>query len=102
MRNEISVYPNEIDPLLFFSDISIEQTDIIEHYIELIKDNKYSEASQLLNMSEVFFYGAWVLNLFGNQLNKIGAYLLSKKKKTFFIYQDNEPDANEGTIWIGN
>ncbi len=102
MKNTISIFPQGIDTRTFFSDISIDYTDLMSQYQLLIKQGKYSEASKLLNNSDASFYGAWIFNLFDNRLKNIGEYLLTLEKPKLTIYQNTEP--NEGLIenltWI--
>lgn len=105
MKNTISIFPNGIDSRVFFSDLGIDDLNTIHQYHSLLSQGKYSQASQLLNNSEVFFYGAWSLNLLENRLNKIGSYLLAKEKRNISaVCQDAEPTENlkEGFVWIGS
>ena len=44
--NPVSFYPDKIDPLLFFQDISLENVEIMNTYERLIKKGRYSEASE--------------------------------------------------------
>ena len=67
MRNVLSIFPDGIDTRVYFSDICLEDVPVMNTYQELIKSEKYSEASELLNNNDnITFYGAWVLNLFSN------------------------------------
>lgn len=105
MRNESSIFPDGIDSRVYFSDIDLNNVEFMNTYQELIKNGKYSEASQLLNSNDnVFFYGAWVLNMFENRLRNIGEYLLTKEKQSANIYQPDEPTENlkYNMIWIGD
>ena len=103
LHNTTSYFPNVIDDRLFFSDLDLEHLSIFEEYKELIKNNKYTEAAKLLNNSEIDFYGSWLFNLFENQLEAIGTYLLKKPKKTQLqTYSSAEPtNVNIGRVWIG-
>lgn len=104
MKNTLSIFPNGIDSRIFFSDISIEFTDLMRRYQELIKQELYSDASKLLNNSDVFFYGAWLFHLFDNRLLKIEPALLNLEKPKLTTYQPNEPTDNlSGNMsWIGD
>ena len=105
MRNVLSVFPDGIDSRVYFSDINLENVSIMNQYQELIKAGRYTDASQLLNSNDnIFFYGAWVLNMFENRLRNTGKYLLNKEKISANIYQSEEPteDLKENLIWIGD
>ena len=105
MRNVLSVFPDGIDSRVYFSDINLENVSVMNQYQELIKAGRYTDASQLLNSNDnIFFYGAWVLNMFENRLRNTGKYLLSKEKTSANIYQPEEPTENlrKNLIWIGD
>lgn len=105
MRNIFSVFPDGIDSRIYFSDISLENVSFMNTYQELINAGRYTDASQLLNNNDdVFFYGAWVLNMFENRLRNTGKYLLTKEKSSANIYQPEEPTENlkDNMIWIGD
>lgn len=105
MRNESSVFPDGIDPRVYFSDIDLDNVEFMHNYQELIQNGKYTEASQLLNSNDnVTFYGAWVLNMFENRLRNTGEYLLTKKKASANTYQSKEPTEGlvKNMIWIGD
>ena len=59
-------------------------------------------ASEYLNNSEVFFYGAWILNLFENRLCAIGNYAINILPKNILTqYYENEPENTyKGMNWI--
>ncbi len=102
MKNTLSIFPNGFDSRIFFSDISIDYTDLMSQYQSLINQGKYSEASQLLNNSDASFYGAWIFNLFDNRLKNIGEYLLTLEKPKLTVCQSIEPTEGlvENLTWI--
>ena len=102
MKNILSIFPNGIDSRVFFSDIDLDNINIMNEHENLIKQGKYTDASQLLNNSDVFFYGAWFLNMIENRLVNIGNHLLSKQKPQLTTYQDSEPTENltKNMVWI--
>ena len=71
MRNTQTVFPNGVDELQFFSDISIDQVPIMENYLRLLNSGNYTSASEYLKNSGVFYYGAWFLNMMENRLRTI-------------------------------
>ena len=104
MRNTQTVFPNGVDELQFFSDISIDQVPIMENYLRLLNSGNYTSASEYLKNSGVFYYGAWFLNMMENRLRTIGNYLTNLEDLELVTYSDSEPSESEvfdGMNWIG-
>ena len=104
MRNTQTVFPNGVDELQFFSDISIDQVPIMENYLRLLNSGNYTSASEYLKNSGVFYYGAWFLNMMENRLRTIGNYLTNLEDLNLVTYSDSEPSESEvfdGMNWIG-
>ena len=103
MRNTQTVFPNGVDELQFFSDISIDQVPIMENYLRLLNSGNYTSASEYLKNSGVFYYGAWFLNMMENRLRTIGNYLTNLEDLKLVTYSDSEPSESEvfdGMNWI--
>ena len=103
MRNTQTVFPNGVDELQFFSDISIDQVPIMENYLRLLNSENYTSASEYLKNSGVFYYGAWFLNMMENRLRTIGNYLTNLEDLNLVTYSDSEPSESEifdGMNWI--
>ena len=103
MRNTQTVFPNGVDELQFFSDISIDQVSIMENYLRLLNGGNYTSASEYLKNSGVFYYGAWFLNMMENRLRTIGNYLTNLEDLELVTYSDSEPSETEvfdGMNWI--
>ena len=103
MRNTQTVFPNGVDELQFFSDISIDQVPIMENYLRLLNSGNYTSASEYLKNSGVFYYGAWFLNMMENRLRTIGNYLTNLEALNLVTYSDSEPSESEvfdGMNWI--
>ena len=103
MRNTQTVFPNGVDELQFFSDISIDQVYIMENYLRLLNSGNYTSASEYLKNSGVFYYGAWFLNMMENRLRTIGNYLTNLEDLNLVTYSDSEPSESEvfdGMNWI--
>ena len=103
MRNTQTVFPNGVDELQFFSDISIDQVPIMENYLRLLNSGNYTSASEYLKNSGVFYYGAWFLNMMENRLRTIGNYLTNLEDLNLVTYSDSEPSESEvfdGMNWI--
>lgn len=102
MRNTASIYPNGIDSRVYAQDINLENISVFNEYQSLLAQGRYIEASELLNNSDAYFYGAWMLNLLENRLRKIGENVMSMEKPKLTIYQSGEPKVNVGMTWISN
>ena len=103
MRNTQTVFPNGVDELQFYSDISIDQVSIMENYLRLLNSGNYTSASEYLKNSGVFYYGAWFLNMMENRLRTIGNYLTNLEDLNLVTYSDSEPSESEvfdGMNWI--
>ena len=103
MRNTPTVFPNGVDELQFYSDISIDQAPIMENYLRLLNSGNYTSASDYLKNSGVFYYGAWFLNMMENRLRTIGNYLTNLEDLELVTYSDSEPSELEvfdGMNWI--
>ena len=103
MRNTQTVFPNGVDELQFYSDISIDQVPIMENYLRLLNSGNYTSASDYLKNSGVFYYGAWFLNMMENRLRTIGNYLTNLEDLELVTYSDSEPSETEvydGMNWI--
>lgn len=96
-------FPSAIDERLFFNDISINQVSIMKNYYNFLNAKNYNMASKYLNNSEVFFYGAWCLNLLENRLYAIGNYIIQLEDMNLLVYNNLEPSTSElydGMAWI--
>ena len=101
MRNTQTVFPNGVDELQFYSDISIDQVPIMENYLRLLNSGNYTSASEYLKNSGVFYYGAWFLNMMENRLRTIGNYLTNLEDLELVAYSNSEPsEVFDGMNWI--
>lgn len=91
--NPLSFYPDKIDPLIFFQDVSLDNIEIMNRYDNLIKQGKYSEASEYINsQSDICGYFANFLNAIENRIYSLQEYLLTiKKPKQPFVFSDEDP-----------
>ena len=97
-----NVFPEQIDSRLFMSDTDLEHIDLLQQYQNLLRRKKYSDASDLLENSDSFYYGASLFNLLEDRLHRIGQYLIAKEdKETIGYYQTTTPvSPRKGTFWI--
>ena len=101
MKDYSSVFPDNVDKLNFFQDISIDKIPIMEKHQRMIAQKTYSAASEYLNEQDITFYGAWVLNMFEERLIAIENYILYQlEKPNLTTYKDIEPtNVDVGYCW---
>ena len=101
MKDTSTKFPQEIDSRTFFQDVDISQVPIMQEYYKLLNAGNYDMTSDLLNNSEVSFYGAWLLNMWENRLNAVGEYVMKLEKPKLITYQSTEPtNLYQGMNWI--
>lgn len=101
LYSPISNYPDSIDPLIFFQDVSLEKLEIMKVYNDLIAQGKYSEANEYISNQEIYGYFADYLNAIENRIYNLQAHLLTKEPKQPFVSSDSEPiTINDEMIWI--
>lgn len=104
MKNVNTKFPSQIDDRIFFQDLNIDQTLIMKQYYTLLNSGSYTKSSELLNNSEVFFYGAWCLNLLENRLYAIGNYVMNLEGVDSVVNSELEPSTanlKNNFSWIG-
>lgn len=101
LYNPISNYPDSVDPMIFFQDIDLTQTEIMETYDRLISHGCYGEANDYMNDQEgVCGYFADYFNAIENRIYNLQEYLLAVGPRQPFVSSDTEPEAGRETIWI--
>lgn len=110
--NTMSHYPDGIDPMLFFQDISLEKIDIINTYNQLIAQRQYTRASNFINQQEgICGYFADFFNAIENRIYNTQKHLLAKPPKVnpFISYEITDEvlsesfkdlPIDEGMFWI--
>ena len=101
MRDVESQFPLNIDDRIYFQDVNLSQLNIKKNFEHFLEEESYSEASDVLNNTDIDFFGASVLNLLENRLVAIEEYILTIEKPVLTAYQSTEPeDVDEGFSWI--
>ena len=99
-------FPNDIDDRIYFQDIDLKQAETMQQFYSYLDSGAYSRAFELLNNSEAFFYGAWLLNMFEDRLSIIGGYISNIKSDDLtpcLLYSGTEPAGSEltdGACWV--
>ena len=103
MKNTHTIFPSGIDSRVYAQDITLNDLETFSKYQSLLAQGKYSEASVLLNNSDAYFYGAWMLNLLEKRLNAIGEYLIDLEEDVLTYVNENEPENSVyGMHWISD
>lgn len=101
-----SQFPDKVDSRIFFKDINIDELEIMNNYLSLYNEGKYSESVQYLNDSNVSYYGAKILNIMQYRLLNIEKYLMKPhEKNNKQLYQVVEPEhtlGDYGLTWVGD
>lgn len=100
MKNDQSVFPDQYDPLIFFSDADLDNSIVYQQYYTLYNAEQYTQASTFLNNSDVDFYGAWLLNLIENELYAIESNMSQfvDEKPKLAAYSSTEPSGYK--CWV--
>ena len=113
MTDVTSKFPNEIDPLSYYSDVTISQQTIMDQYNDYITQGQYSSAYDLIDQSTIFGWFASYFNMIENRISSTQTYLtktLSAEHPDQNLYTESEPtefaDANKtrdlavGDVWV--
>lgn len=100
--NPLSYFPNKIDSMTFFQDVSLQKKDIMDQYDNLISQGKYTEANNFIRQQEgIYLFNADFFNMVENRIYATQSYLLTKQAKHPFTYSEDKPDAATlNMIWI--
>lgn len=88
--NPASSYPDKVDEMIFFQDNSLEQTEIMKSYQNLIAQGDFTAADAYISQQEgIYGFFADFLNLIENRIDHLQEFLLNKPtKKQPFLYYD--------------
>lgn len=100
--NPVSNYPNKIDSMTFFQDVSLQKKDVMDQYNNLISESKYTEANNYIRQQEgIFLFNSDFFNMIENRIYATQSYLLTKQAKHPFIYSEDKPEnATLNMIWV--
>lgn len=111
---EASIFPTEIDPLVFFSDVDLDNYELLNQYYTLLDNHNYVEASSYIQsletsqsgsrVSSVPYYGAWVLNYYENMLfaieDNMDQYVSPNQKPKLVDHGLNQPSDPAYKHWV--
>lgn len=74
--NEYSVYPDKIDEMTFFQDVSLNTIEYMNQYQNLISKEKYTDADNYINdQTGIYGYFACFFNMLENRIFALQNYL---------------------------
>ena len=102
--NEISAFPDKVDEMTFFQDVSLNTIEDRNEYQRLLSNGKYSEADMYINrQNNIYGYFACFFNMLENRIYALQEYISKKEKINPMTHQSESPTtaiANT-TIWTG-
>lgn len=102
--DEKSYYPEKIDEMTFFQDVSLTTIEYMNKYQALLSKGDYLEANQYIDRQNgLYGYFACFFNMLENRIFELQKYLLQKVKVNPMIHQKEKP-ANataRTTVWTG-
>ena len=108
MHDPTTHFPGELDSRIYYSDVSLKEKDLLDGYNELIKQQKYKDASQYLydNIEvpdrNVGYNGAYLWNMMTNRVVAIENEVQTiDSTLTRPYYGDTKPsELRVGMVWI--
>ncbi len=86
LYNPISSFPDKVDEMTFFQDISLDKKEIMDTYDALVAQKRYTEASEYMDQqSGIFGYFADFFNLLENRIYQLQDHILQKEKENPFV-----------------
>ena len=86
-----SRFPSEVDDLLCLNDVDLEQLPISNQHKELILEERYTEAGELLESSNIDSMCASLFNLLENRIYATQYHLINKHTKWHEIHGVESP-----------
>lgn len=96
-----SVYPADIDPLIFFQDISIETKEKLDTFQADMQES-WSDAQTAIDTQNVSRYSADLFMMFQNRIKAVQEFVMEGlSKPDLFKYAASAPrNIEEGQSWI--
>lgn len=105
MTHEYSDFPNRVYNLHHFENVANAPSDVIEVITEiksLVESGSYAAAVNLLENNKSILSRYWIdadnINAIEEEIRNLEIY--AKSQKQAYYYQEEEPDAVEGDVWI--
>lgn len=105
MTHEFSRFPEQTYALHNFLNVANAPDNVLDTIVQiktLVANGSYSEAENLLDTNKEELAQYWVdadvINAIEEEIRNLEIYARSTHQA--YYYQENEPDATEGDVWI--
>ena len=105
MTHEYSDFPSKVYNLHDFQNVATAPMDVIDTITQIktyVASGNYSAAVELLKNRKSTLSPYWIdadtINAIEEEIRNLEIY--AKSQKQAYYYQDDEPDAVEGDVWI--
>lgn len=86
-----SKYPNEIDDLLLLSDIDLEHISISQNHEQLLKEERYTDAGELLENSDIDSLCGSLFRLIENRIYATQNHISNKHTHWYDVHGVETP-----------
>ena len=99
-------YPTNPDPLVFFQDADIDRSALLHAYYQYIINNRFDEAKEYFNNSDLHGYNASFLNMIETRLRNVEENIdtVLGNEIPLVLHQENQPTGSyvtDGFNWVG-
>lgn len=101
--NTETLFPEQVDELIYYSDPSLDHKENLDKYLALYKEGKITEAIGIVaDDDSMHYFSADLINKFENQLKTLQEYLLTKEApENPMTHGKEEPvDPESLFIWV--
>jgi hypothetical protein len=95
-----SSFPTDVDPLIYFQDLTAADNDIVNSFISYVNKGDYDSARALLQ--DKHSYSADLFNMMQNRILTLQTKLkpMERTSNDFLYFQEDTLNANPGQIYI--
>ena len=104
-KNGEVLFPDDIDKRSFFSDIGLQNKEMLTNHNTLMNVKEYRRASAYAESTGHEYYGAYLFNALEGRVKQIGEYVLHEETVRIRpYYQQEEPTEGlyDNLTWISS
>lgn len=97
-----SKYPKQVDDLVFFQDVSIDNKPVMDHFQNLYSNKRYSQARDYINsQADIDGYFAGLYMMLEDRTYKLQQHISAHPHYQLGWYGETcEYEINDGEVWI--